>query len=162
MMRRAGRQGGFVLILVIGVLTVLFIDFWAARSALEYTYLRGQRAVERAERAEATASIMAMVMTPGPPMSGQARTLDWNLRLKAEYRLQPLTPQDPFWTSLGWLRAQSGDALLTIDWMTEGVPPARVRYLINLEGRRAGAIAVTEPPPAPPTPDPTPTGNPSP
>jgi hypothetical protein len=157
-MRHAPQPKGFVLLLVIGVLTVLFIYFWAAQSDVQYTFLQSHRIIVRTSRAEATASILALVQVHGKEWIGRPQRLDWDEMVSANYQIQAMPANDALWPTLPGLVAQSGDALLTIRWENSSVIPARNRYLINLEGLRPGAIAIMDPPAAPAEPSPISTG----
>lgn len=131
------NKRGVALLVVLGLVALLLIYSITAQTAVDSTRVQSKTQGRALGRTLATASLLAQAGAWKTARTEQLRVGE-NPDLAAEVTLKPLTAGDDFWRQWPGLKPLAGDALATVLWRQP--PSIQATYLINVEGRRQGAV----------------------
>jgi hypothetical protein len=136
-MNGSRTRRGVALFVALGVMAVLVINAVTAEVTVTTTLNQLRNGRRELLRRVAADSLLVQAMTWSQAGS---RTLPAGGRpdQAAEVSLRPLTEGDALWSKLPGMKPLAGDALVTIRRLQP--PTITMRYLVNREGRRRGAV----------------------
>jgi hypothetical protein len=149
----ADSRRGYALVFALVLLVLITMFLIAAQHSAMVSTRLIHRSGARQAAAEAEADLLAaarhqarmgrgamtVAVTLNPNLATESEALD---RETAAETVAPLGERDPIYDRLPAIEHRPGDALVTIVWTELGGATRAERSLINIEGRRRGAIRI--------------------